>query len=241
LDRYAYTFNNPVRYTDPSGHIPKEEICKYLGICGEDASKEFEKKYGKELHELLWDTKISWGDKLEWKKGGKLQVAMMVLYTTDGENFFGVLWMIEGQSVGYPISFSELSRADNIDGRSSVNYTTRRSDVTNIHDLPKGFVQPDGSFDGNTPYMYAREVWDWPEGTTAMTILIPVAGKLPATLSWVSKTMGATDAAATLLGYNPESPYWYNHAFGPIHRYPTMCYSSALSRSCNYGHSFTAP
>jgi len=35
LDRYAYTFNNPIRYTDPSGHIPVD--CLEKGYCGQSA------------------------------------------------------------------------------------------------------------------------------------------------------------------------------------------------------------
>lgn len=49
-DRYAYVRYAPVRYVDPSGRIPKEEICKYLGVCGE---KEFLKKYGQEIHDTI--------------------------------------------------------------------------------------------------------------------------------------------------------------------------------------------
>lgn len=33
FDRYAYTLNNPVKYTDPSGHASIIEGCKFLGQC----------------------------------------------------------------------------------------------------------------------------------------------------------------------------------------------------------------
>ena len=31
LNRYSYTFNNPIRYTDPSGHMPTNDECGLLG------------------------------------------------------------------------------------------------------------------------------------------------------------------------------------------------------------------
>ena len=32
LNRYSYAANNPVRYTDPSGHLTEEQIMQYLGV-----------------------------------------------------------------------------------------------------------------------------------------------------------------------------------------------------------------
>ena len=33
LDRYSYVNNNPMRYTDPSGHDPNHDRCDYYGDC----------------------------------------------------------------------------------------------------------------------------------------------------------------------------------------------------------------
>ena len=32
LDRYSYTNNNPIRYSDPTGHFSRDEIKKFLGV-----------------------------------------------------------------------------------------------------------------------------------------------------------------------------------------------------------------
>ena len=32
LNRFSYSRNNPVRYSDPTGHLPKEEILQHFGV-----------------------------------------------------------------------------------------------------------------------------------------------------------------------------------------------------------------
>jgi len=139
-DRYSYVRNNPLVYIDPSGHIPEEEICKYLDVC---SKKEFREKYGQDLTELLWNTKTTWGDKLEWYKDGKLQVAMLVLIRT-GNNYHGALWGIEGDFAGDSGSFDLLAEADKakIEGEnnedifiSTVKKSEKYEDITKASDL----------------------------------------------------------------------------------------------------------
>jgi RHS repeat-associated protein len=43
-DRYAYGFNNPSRYTDPTGHFTKDEIKEYFGVdTWDEVLKHFQK------------------------------------------------------------------------------------------------------------------------------------------------------------------------------------------------------
>ena len=44
LNRYAYTLNNPLRFTDPSGMFSEDEIMGYMGVeKWEDVLAQFEK------------------------------------------------------------------------------------------------------------------------------------------------------------------------------------------------------
>ncbi len=47
LNRYSYAGNNPVRYTDPSGHFSEDEIMKYLHADNWDAVLAMFEKGGK--------------------------------------------------------------------------------------------------------------------------------------------------------------------------------------------------
>ncbi len=47
LNRYSYVNNNPVRYTDPSGHFSEDEIMKYLHADNWDAVLAMFEKGGK--------------------------------------------------------------------------------------------------------------------------------------------------------------------------------------------------
>ncbi len=211
-----------MRYVDPSGHIPKEEICKYLGICTQE---EFLEIYGQELFDLLWDTDITWGDKLEWTYNGERQVAMLVLFSTDGTTFQGSLWGIEGGFVGKPIYLEFLTQADkDKNGYSTVHHSMAHPEIKDAKDLPLFFGMPEGPLI-NTPYMFPTNYYNLPEGTITLFIVSGlVGGTLPKAVAWVGKVIFGVDLAATVVGMFPETPYWFSQTFGEIETYPLVCF-----------------
>jgi hypothetical protein len=60
---------------------------------------------------LFWGTELTWGDKVEWYRDGRRQVAMLVLLSK-GTSFEGVLWGLEGDFVGDSGRFDLLTEAD---------------------------------------------------------------------------------------------------------------------------------
>jgi RHS repeat-associated protein len=80
FDRYSYTFNNPIRYSDPTGNFSEDEICRYWGYCGEDARSMMEQDYGKILSDIMWSEEITFGDVIYLNFGdGKTLEFMFIL------------------------------------------------------------------------------------------------------------------------------------------------------------------
>ncbi len=60
LNRYAYTLNNPLRYTDPTGHYTPEEIKKYLQDNFEDTKKPKWHRLSSATGVLTWKSSRNW-------------------------------------------------------------------------------------------------------------------------------------------------------------------------------------
>jgi RHS repeat-associated protein len=54
LNRYAYVYNNPLRYTDPSGHYSEDEIMEAFGVSSWEEVLAFFKKGSGEYLENRW-------------------------------------------------------------------------------------------------------------------------------------------------------------------------------------------
>jgi hypothetical protein len=110
--------NNPIKYSDPTGHIPSAEICKYLNICGKNAAEIFRNKYGDNLFRLLWNTDVSWGSTLIWSENGNTYTAYLaILRTGDYENGYhesGVLVGLDGKYKGRFLSLENLARFNSV-------------------------------------------------------------------------------------------------------------------------------
>jgi hypothetical protein len=75
LNRYAYTFNNPLKYTDPSGHCPRHDD---------------------ECEELQWQTQQQYGIQMwgDWSKNqiSVLQDALTSVIQKTGMEVFKQIW-----------------------------------------------------------------------------------------------------------------------------------------------------
>jgi RHS repeat-associated protein len=210
FDRYAYVYNNPVNYTDPSGHIPQDEICRYLGICGKDAKSEFYETYGDELGNMLWDTDISWGSLLMWNNGE--QVAMLVLLNAGDEGFYGGLFGVQGEYQGEFFGLNELTNVEGI-------YAIVDPNVSNVFDLPR-HQEDDKACESAYEYgfyQYSDESEGWWVLFGAGFVSIPFWGALAVT------TAGGV---ISMVGNSPlpaSTQYSLNHSFGlPWSNYPIV-------------------
>jgi hypothetical protein len=105
--------NNPLRYSDPTGHFTKDEVCEYWGYCNKKTAKEGLKN----LFGIVYDTEITWGDLLIYKDNrGNLQHAMFVLTAHEIGGAFRYqagLWSITG---GRGIGWDEVNTLSQMAG-----------------------------------------------------------------------------------------------------------------------------
>lgn len=74
--------NNPLRYTDPSGHFTEEEIQRHFGI---ESWEELRRLYGERLYELM-NSGLTWGDVIVLSNGNSAEILIMFGFAESGED-----------------------------------------------------------------------------------------------------------------------------------------------------------
>ena len=107
-NRYTYTQNNPITYTDPSGHLSVEEIEQYFGFTDKQQMVD---QYGQAVTDQLWDTPFTWGDVLQYScpscQGGS-GYAILLLLGNQSDEFRGAFWGLQASYNGYDLRGKEI-------------------------------------------------------------------------------------------------------------------------------------
>ena len=136
LDRYAYVNNNPIRYTDPSGHFTEDEMCEYYGYCGPGAQDRAKAELGA-LFDVMWGTAITWGDiAFIEMANGEISTIMFLIFTDGMQacNYVGGFWDVDnGVKFDNDVSSSvnALGHHKNDDGTSTWAGTIASADALN--------------------------------------------------------------------------------------------------------------
>jgi len=108
LNRYAYTLNNPLRYTDPSGHYTQDEIMKYLGLDTWEAVEQYFATMPDVLKMLL-TSDLTWGSVLVAGNDGQpaLQAMFLLLGRAGSDKYQLALWDLDK---GAAVTWDALSQ-----------------------------------------------------------------------------------------------------------------------------------
>jgi len=132
LDRFAYVNNNPIRYTDPSGHLTEEEWIKRMGQKRWDL---FKGLISKEKLAFLLSASFNFGNIVAFKIGENVYHFLIGEDENGGIAFWDVNThrsYVGADSVSYAIIYTEKWRSyirsgeDNLGGKYDV-YTSAPS------------------------------------------------------------------------------------------------------------------
>ena len=110
-NRYSYAYNNPVKYSDPTGHLSEDEIKDYFGF--QNRQEMFDAGWVEELVNWLWDPDVTWGDVFSYNDGaGEAMLVLLEERQRDSGLYRGIFWGINGEDKGEEVYRSQIESLD---------------------------------------------------------------------------------------------------------------------------------
>jgi RHS repeat-associated protein len=133
FNRFSYVLNNPLRFTDPTGHLSEDEINNYFGFA--TRQEMLDAHWSEELVNWLWDPAVNWGDTFTYNDGeGVAILAMFEAVTQDSGIYRGGFWGLVGNRVGEEVY---MSRINSLDDHTEVAISQEEKFFNNWETLPR--------------------------------------------------------------------------------------------------------
>ncbi len=104
---YSYSFNNPINYTDPTGHLTEDEVLEYFGFGSPEEM--IKAGWGEFLVSWIWNPDVTWGEVFTYN-GGEGE-AMLVLFEVQARNsgrYQGGFYRLNGEKYGMQLNYSTI-------------------------------------------------------------------------------------------------------------------------------------
>ena len=179
FNRYAYTLGNPLRYTDPTGHLTEEEIQDYFDFSDKQDARDL--NWAEDLINWLWDDAVTWGDVFTYDAGE----AMLVLFEAvkqDSGLYHGGFWGLNGDNRGEEVHAYEITFVD--------DHTEKATNLESIYEENWHFLPRKTGSDGYNNY----------DPTNYVNVLTVSNGGTIASLAGLLFLGGPIAATVTILG-----------------------------------------
>jgi RHS repeat-associated protein len=168
LDRYAYVYNNSLRFTDPTGHFTNDQLEEYFG---EDWKTEIQ-KFSDEMQEMLLDDDVQLGTVLMYSNDKSNQAAMFV----EDEEGDLIIWDIENKETAELFDVDQNEIFGYYLPKSEKNYELEKR--FNSNDIAEEFLLETGwNFnDQEHVVIYHSRVFDTPNAWNYAGMVVSGAG-----------------------------------------------------------------
>ncbi len=107
FNRYSYGYNNPVKYSDPTGHLAENEIEDYFGYNSRQDM--LDAGWGGQLVDWLWDPDVTWGDVFTYNDTSEAMLTLFEAIEQDSGLYRGGFWGLNGEKRGDEVSPYEIN------------------------------------------------------------------------------------------------------------------------------------
>ena len=110
FNRYSYGYNNPVKYSDPTGHLSEDEVEDYFGFGSRQEM--LDAGWIEDLVNWLWDPDITWGDVFTYNDASEAMLTLFEAVEQDSGLYRGGFWGLNGDNRGEEVYAYEIESLD---------------------------------------------------------------------------------------------------------------------------------
>lgn len=102
-----HTYNNPINYIDPTGHLTEDEVLEYFGFGSREEM--IKAGWGEFLVDWLWNPDVTWGDVFTYNNGeGEAMLVLFEAMARASGQYQGGFYRLNGDQYGTTLSYTSI-------------------------------------------------------------------------------------------------------------------------------------